>query len=135
MANGSRLAALGGLILVLGVAGWWVFGRGGPPPLADDAARQIAESFLADVRAGRADAAWAGTSAEFKSLMGRDAFRAFVKSMKALKAPAEFERGERVERDGLHLAECHFRPQGGGAIRVILAPEAGAWKVERLIAD
>lgn len=131
----TRLAALGGGLVLLGVIGWWAFGRGGVPPLADDAARTIADAFLADVRGGKADAAWAGTSAEFKSLMGRDAFRAFVKSKKALKAPAEFERSERVERDGLHLVECHYRTQGGGAVKVILAPEAGAWKVERLIAD
>lgn len=131
----TRLAASVGVLVVLGVVGWWAFGRGGVPPLADDAARQIADGFLTDVRGGKVDAAWAGTSAEFKSLMGRDAFRTFVKSKKALKAAAEFERSERVERDGLHLVECYYRSQGSGTVKVILAPEAGTWKVERLIAD
>jgi hypothetical protein len=52
---------------------------------------KIAEVFLAEVRSGKAGDAWANTTAEFKSIQGKDTFLSFVKSKPALKAEAEFQ--------------------------------------------
>lgn len=110
-------------------------GCGSPPTLPDAEGRQIAEAFLADIRGGQADAAWADTGTDFKSYMGRDAFRAFVKATPALRGPAEFGDCKMTEVNGLRVAECTFKPKAGGLIRVDLSPADGRWRVERLAVE
>ena len=128
--------AVGGL-LVLGLLLWWaVTWMSGPPRLKENQGREIATAFLAEIRRGNVDAAWEGTSAEFKSLLGLEGMRTYVKKHPGLKKEAEFTREAKVESNGLSLAEVVFRePTGGAEVKVLLAPEGGTWKVERLVAD
>jgi hypothetical protein len=101
-----------------------------------DAGRAIASAFLDEIRQGRVDAAWAGTTAEFKSMLGLEGLRGLVRKNRALREPAEFVAFAPVERDGLKLAEYSFRTAKGKKsakvvlVKVILAREDGAWKVE-----
>jgi hypothetical protein len=112
---------------------WFAFVRDRTPAITPDGAKEQAAAFLGEVRAGRVDDAWAGTSADFKSMYGRDRFRQFVKSKPVLKAPAEFEACEFKTDGDLRTAECAFRPAGGkGSIKVVLNVDQGAWKVGRL---
>ncbi|MDG3007506.1 hypothetical protein [Paludisphaera mucosa] len=71
-------------------------------------------------------------------MLGRDGLVGYVKAHKSLKekAPAEFVSFNVAEREGLPLAECLFRTADQrAAVKVLLAREGGAWKVERLTAD
>jgi hypothetical protein len=104
--------------------------------LSADLAQGIAAGFLAELRAGKVDHAWADTSADFKSMYGRERFRAYVRSKPVLKTPAEFIGCVfKVEGD-LQTAECTFRPSGGkGTIKVVLNPDQGRWKVGRLAVE
>ena len=79
------------------------------------------------------DDAWRGTSAEFKSMQGMEGLRGVVKQNASLRKPAEFVSFVPVTRNGLDMAECTFRtPAPGKTVKVLLAQEAGAWKVERM---
>ncbi len=130
---GAAVAAL-----ALAAAGWWAARGGRTPDIAPDDARPIAEAFLGDVRTGkpdRVDAAWQGTTAEFKSYQGREQFRKFVRANKALAAPAEFQECQVTEANGLRVARCRFRTASGAPLTVMLAPEGGEWKVGRLLLE
>ena len=54
--------------------------------------------FLDELRAGRLEPAWQGTSTEFKSLMGLENLRDYVKTHPALKAPGRVCRVPDVRR-------------------------------------
>jgi len=128
-----RPLVMAAAVLVLAGVVWLLFLRDGTPALSPDEARQKATAFLDDVRAGRADDAWAGTSADFKSMYGRERFRQFVKSKPVLKGPAEFQACEFKTNGDLRVAECTFRPaHGRGSITVVLNVDQGVWKVGRL---
>ena len=51
-----------------------------------DAGRAIASAFLDEIRQGRVDAAWAGTTAEFKSMLGLEGLRGLVRKNRALRS-------------------------------------------------
>ncbi len=113
---------------------------GGSGAPAGDGAAGAAGAFLGELRAGRVEPAWEATSAEFKSLMGRDALRELVKKNSALRAPAEFAESR---PSGVGLTECVFRGTNAGpkkkpaavTIRVVLSPAAGGWAVEKLAVE
>jgi hypothetical protein len=129
----ARLAV--SFALLLGSAAWSGCSSAQPDP---DASRATASKFLDEVRAGRAEAAWEGTSAEFKSLLGRESFVGLVRKTPVLreKEPAEFVSFNAAERNGLPVAECIFRTASKkSALKVLLARENGTWKVERLTVD
>jgi hypothetical protein len=120
------------LVLVVACLGVFLLRGSAAPP---DEGRGIAEAFLAQIRDGDADSAWEGTTAEFKSFMGRDRFRRFVETHPALMDAAEFTGFQMTSPQGLPLAECTFRSQSGSesaTIKVLLAREEGEWKVERV---
>jgi hypothetical protein len=113
--------------------------------------RAAATSFLDEIRAGRVEPAWRATTVEFKSLMGLDSLRDYVRAHPALKGKAEFLDGRTVKSSGPELAEYTFRAippppakaRGRGkkagpaqpasaTIRVTTAREDGTLKVERL---
>ena len=123
-------------VVLAAAAAWFLFVRDPTPAISDDGAQQIAAGFLADIRAGKADDAWANTSTDFKSMSGREVFRRYAKSKPVMKEPAEFV-GCTFKTEGqLRLAECTFRPAGGkGTITVVLHPEGGSWKVGKLTAE
>lgn len=93
--------------------------------------REVATEFLSQLRSGQVDDAWATTSSEFKSFMGRDRLRRFVKEHPALQKPAEFDNFQMVTTSGLNLAEFTFTAESA-TIRVLLSPGRNAWEVERL---
>lgn len=116
--------------------------------------RAAAVSFLDEVRAGRIEPAWRATTVEFKSLMGLDSLRDYVRAHPALKGQAEFVEGRAVASSGPELAEYKFRAvappaakaKGRGkkagasrpasaTIRVTTAREDGILRVERLVLE
>jgi hypothetical protein len=124
------------VVAILGVlAGvfWFAYLRDRTPAITPDEAKEKAATFLDEIRAGRVDNAWAGTSADFKSMYGRERFRQYVKSKPVLKRPAEFEACEFKTEGDLRTAECTFRSSSGkGSIKVVLNVDEGVWKVGRL---
>ena len=102
--------------------------------LPEDNGRSIAEAFLADVRGGKVDEAWEGTSAEFKSLMGKESFRGYVRRQPALKAEPAFQGAKPVENGPLKLVECTFQADKPkpAVIKIMLAAGPDRWHVERL---
>jgi hypothetical protein len=102
------------------------------PPTSEDG-RAIADAFLQDLQSGRVEAAWKSTSAEFKSMLGLEGFKSYIKKAPAALEPAEFVSYEAVDRNGIRMVECKYRSQKKGAtLKVLLASEPdGAWKVER----
>jgi len=117
----------------IGLVAFSLFQRAMAPP---DDGQQIAAAFLDDLRSNRIDAAWAGTTAEFKSFMGRDRLNAYFRSHPILKMPAEFSEFREHEANGIPLMVYTFRvTSASAAIQVLLAREQGQWKVERLTVE
>lgn len=128
LARGRGLPILA--LALMAIMTWGGCSASSPSP---DDGQKIAAAFLDEIRAGRVDAAWAGTTAEFKSLLGMEGLRGLAKKQPALREPVEFVGYAPVERNGLALAECTFRsPKRGKSVKVVLAREGGDWKVERL---
>jgi len=120
---------------LLGMAAWSGCSPANPEP---DASRATAAKFLDEIRAGKVSNAWESTTTEFKSLLGREGLEGYVRAHPALKEkePADFLSFNTAERGGSPLGECAFRSASRkSAIKVLLARENGAWKVERLTVD
>jgi hypothetical protein len=101
--------------------------------------RAIAAQFLDELRAGRLESAWKSSSTEFKSLMGLENLRDYVKTHPALKAPAEFTESRTIDGASRDTAEYVFhattRSRGKevhATIKVLLALGDEGWKVEHL---
>ena len=104
--------------------------------------RAAATQFLDELRAGRLEPAWKGTSAEFKSLMGLENLRDYAKAHPALRSPAEFTESRAVDQGGRALTECRFHasPRVRGkprpaTIKVLLTPGDNRWEVEQLAVE
>jgi len=121
--NTTNLRIGGAAIAILAVIAWLFMSAGTPMPVADPA--MTAAAFLAEIRSGKADLAWEGTGSEFKSFMGRDQFRQFVKNHAGLRIAAVA--GESVATGPLR--ECSFTC-GTLKVVVIVGPVDGHWKVE-----
>src|SRR5262249_28252489 len=87
----TATAVVAGIVLVAALAaiGYQWFAKAGGPP-DDKTSISIAEPFLDEIRQGRVDAAWESTTAEFKSMTGKEDFKKFVNEQPALKEPLEF---------------------------------------------
>lgn len=123
-ALGIGAASLLGLACIV----WWLLPAGTATPSND--ATGVAGAFLEEIRTGKIDQAWEGTGTEFKSFMGKDQFRQFVKKHGALKSVAKV--GETAAQGSLR--ECAFNC---GALKVVvtLGASGGQWKVEGIRAD
>lgn len=122
-------ASVGAVILVIA---WVLFGSSGSTKLPDKP-EAIAEEFLSQIRSGKPDDAWTSTTAEFKSFMGRDRLRDFVKANKILRQPLKFDSRQSKKQETLILEELIFVPESGKPkVIVLLAEEKSAWRVERL---
>lgn len=110
-----------------------------PPPPPAATGQQVAEAFLQQVRQGQLDAAWQSTTAEFKSYQGRDAFRQQVAQHPWLKQPLQFAAYEVNELNGLVRGQCVYRATSskaaGRQVRIVVAQEAGQWKVDGLLLE
>lgn len=111
-----------------------ITGCGGQASLPDDNGKAIAETFLTNVRSGKVEEAWNETSTEFKSLMGRDTFRLYVKRQPVFKSEPVFDSAKPVENENMQMVECVFtvnKPKQAH-IKVVLVPSDDSWLVERL---
>ncbi len=110
-------AVLAVVALLAGVAfalGWFR----SAPKLSGDG-RDVAEPFLAAVRAGKVDVAWESTTADFKSYRGREAFRQFVRQRPALKQPSEFSGfTPATDGDSPSWNECTFQTKAVSGTRL-----------------
>jgi hypothetical protein len=101
--NGRVQRIVLGAVFGLGAIGLltvWSIRQASAPP---ENGREIAAAFLADLREGRIDAAWAATSAEFRSFLGRERLIAFVRANPVLRGPVEFADFRELEANGLRL--------------------------------
>lgn len=120
-------------ILIMALMG----GCNSAPELPAEQGQSIAESFLKDIRSGKVDTAWQGTTPEFKSLMGRESFRDYVKRRPALKSELKLENAKAIKNNSMNLMEFQFiaeRPKPS-KITVMLSSSENSWRVERLVAD
>lgn len=138
----SARAGVSAALMALVAAGCGRAGSGG----VDGEPRAVAVRFLDELKAGRLEPAWEGASTEFKSLMGVETLRDYVKTHPALKAPAEFAEARTIDRGGRAMAEYVFNATAtakakargkpvASTIKVLLASGDGGWKVEQLTVD
>jgi hypothetical protein len=102
--------------------------------------RDEAVGFLDLLRTGLIEPAWQRTSTEFRSLMGQENLRDYVRSRPGLSNPTEHTGSAEVERGGRSMVEHTFRPVPAGpasaaTIKVLLANGAGGWEVEHLTVE
>jgi hypothetical protein len=123
------------LLLLPGVftAGGGCGGRGGP----EMRTAAVATAFLEAIRQGQVAAAWQETSTDFKSAMGQDRMKAYVKSQPVLRESMTLISEGTVELQGRPYHRCVFTPASGTQQVVVLlrAERAGDWQVERVLVE
>lgn len=124
------LAAVLGLLFV-----WWA----GETAPTEDQGRQVAGQFMEQIRTGDLDAAWESTTSDFKSDLGRDAFRGFVAARPPLREAAEYVGSEEVSVHGLTRWRYNFRlasplPSGSSDVGVLITRDSDVWRVEQFLA-
>jgi len=121
-----------GIVIVVSLVLW----RWREPPVPSQAPQTVAADFVEELRTNRIDTAWAGTTAEFKSFLGRERLRDFVLSKAILRQPLEFSGVEQQAINGISFMACTFHsPHKSDLVRVLLANDSGQWKVERLLVE
>lgn len=133
------LGLIGGLVvgclLVGGAAYYWMTSAGTVAQPGEDG-KEIALSFLDQVREKKWNAAWDQTGPEFRSYMGLETFKGYVAKHPALKEKAEFKGMSRKSVNGLDRVEFHFQSsKTTKKIEIVLAPDQGRFKVEHIEAD
>ncbi len=94
--------------------------------------RAIAETFLAQLTAGKAIEAWESTTAEFKSAEGRESFVRKMRTAKLFKKTPAFASSQSVKVGQAPRTEVLFNGPQGEEVRILLGRERGVWKVDRL---
>ena len=94
--------------------------------------RGVGEEFLDLVRAGKAGEAWDASTAEFKSIEGRESFMRTAAKAPMLKKPLHFTSTQEVHGPGQPRTEYIFQSPDSKTVRVLVGYEGGAWKVDRL---
>ncbi len=125
------------LSLVLAVAAVSGCGGGPSPQSAPTEGRAAAEAFLSDLRSGKVEPAWEGTSSEFKSLMGLDSLKSLVKRNPSISRPASYVESRVLARNNLTLAEHVFKPDPAAkgaskTITILTAAGPSGWTVEQI---
>ena len=134
----QRLTSLPVLVL-LSIAS--LTGCGHVPPPADPAVgRRVADAFLAQIRAGQLDAAWQSTTAEFKSDEGRESYNSEVKRRPSLRQTLNFVNNEVTDLNGLQRGQCLYESaplakSPSARVRVVVAQDAGQWRVDGLFVE
>lgn len=128
----KMLIAAIGLIIV--AAGIWFLKAPATQPQPDES-QKIGTVFFDQIRNGQPSEVWSSTTAEFKNAQGREAFLKFVKQHEFFSQPLEFDSMQTVNVQDKPRSEFVFRvPATKKTVRVVLGREAGAWKVDRLVA-
>ena len=95
--------------------------------------RAIAEMFLSRLEGGDAEAAWESTTAEFKSAEGATKFVTRVKNNAWVREPMTFSSVQQVKvNDSDRLEFAFTSSKTGKFVRILLARDQGAWRVDRL---
>lgn len=125
---------LGALIVVLlaGAFAIWKYWSQPPTKPETDVGRAVAQAFLDKVREGHAGEAWDGTTAEFKSIEGRESFIRSVAKRSVLKQQLHFASMQDVQVKDQPRAEYIFQSADSKMVRVLVGYDAGEWKVDRL---
>ncbi len=105
-------------------------GAESPPPAAEGG--EIAEAFLSQLATGKAIEAWESTTAEFKSAEGRESFVRKMRAAKLFKQTPAFASSQPVKVGEAPRTEVLFNGPQGEQVRILLGPEQGVWKVDRL---
>lgn len=123
-----------GFIVLIGLGLWWM--APGVTPQPDIEGKEVALAFLELIRQGKSADAWQGSSAEFKSFMGRQALFALAKKTPGLREKPEFVSMEKAKVNGLDRSIFNFRtPKAMKKIQVTLALEQGTFRVEHLVVE
>ncbi len=118
-----------------------VMGCSRSQPVADSAVgRKVADEFVAQILAGKLESAWESTTAEFKSDEGRESFIREVRAKPGMRGPIHFHSYELVDLNGLKRGQCLYELAGGqksapGKLRILVANENGAWRVDGLFME
>lgn len=117
------------------VGAWWYLSRS--PALPSNQGQVIVEEFFGQLRQGKTDQAWQATAADFKSYLGREAFRAYVGKNPELKLPLQFQHHDPSTVTPLPEYVYQTAPNSAKAkaprtVKVRLVQEADQWKVESL---
>jgi hypothetical protein len=114
--------------LVMGMQYWMK-----PPTQPEtEVGQKAAEEFLGLVRTGKAGEAWDASTAEFKSIEGRESFSRTAAKAALLKEPLNFTSTQTVTVQDQPRTEFLFQGEKGGTVRVLVGYEGGLWKVDRL---
>ena len=126
------LLAIGVLVVLVGgyvAAKHWMQPPTQPPL---DEGQSAAEAFLAATRTDPGKA-WDATTAEFKSIEGRESFIRQAKAAPILKEPLKFNSTQTIEVQKHPRTELLYQsPTTGKLIRLLIGYEGGQWKVDRL---
>jgi hypothetical protein len=134
--SAKSIGRLIGLVLLLAiVAGGYLamrYFRKPPTQPSPDVGRAVAEEFLTTVRGGNAGKAWDASTAEFKSIEGRESFIRKSKATPLLKEPLQFNSSQEVMVQDQPRTEYLFQSSKAKMVRVLVGYEQGSWKVDRL---
>lgn len=126
--------ALGVAALAIAAFVYWVVRNPGPGLPSIELGQQTAETFLNAVRSGNHGAAWDSTTAEYKSLEGRESFIRSARKRALYKQPLQFVSSQEVEVMGQPRRELLYQDaKTGASVRILVANEAGEWRVDRLL--
>lgn len=130
---GFPVGIIGGVLVCFLLAGgaYYFFSRTGTVAQPGEEGKEIASSFLDQVRENKWDAAWDQTGPEFRSYMGKETFKNFVRKNPALKEKAEFKGLSKTTVNGLERVKFDFQSsKSAKKIEIVLAPDQGRFKVE-----
>ena len=130
--RGTQLAVVVVLLLLVGAYFGYRQWTKQPTQPNVDVGRTVAEDFLAKVRNGKAGEAWDSSTAEFKSLEGRESFVRKARSTALLKAPLEFYSVQQVTVQDEPRTEYLFQSTDAKMVRLLIGNERGDWKVDHL---
>jgi hypothetical protein len=113
------------------VVGWNRWSRTPTKPETSEG-QAVAEAFLEKVRQGKAGEAWDSTTAEFKSIEGRESFIRSAAKQPILKEQLRFASMQEARVKDEPRAEYIFQSPESKMVRVLVGYDGGAWKVDRL---
>jgi len=133
-ASWTKYLAIAAAPLALIVAGYFGLKMFHKPPTQPsiDVGRTVAEEFLASVRTGNPGKAWDASTAEFKSIEGRESFVRKVRATPILREPLQFNSSQQVMLQDEPRTEYLFQSSQAKLVRVLIGYEQGSWKVDRL---
>jgi hypothetical protein len=120
------------IVLLIGLVGAGQYFIQAPTQPTPDVGRQTVDAFLSEVRAGKAGEAWDSTTAEFKSIEGRESFARSAAKAPILKEPLGFVSTQTVTVADQPRTEFIYQSGESKMVRVLVGYEGGSWKVDRL---